>query len=48
MSVFDPLRGMFSESTQIHYECRNCGVTLDTPIEECPHCESAEVAEYRF
>jgi rubrerythrin len=48
MGMFDPLRGLFSESAQIYHECRDCGLTLDTPIDECPHCESGEIAEYRL
>jgi rubrerythrin len=48
MGVFDPVRGMFSENIQTFYECRDCGHSLDTHIDECPHCGSSEIVSYQL
>lgn len=29
-------------------ECRRCGTTVETTEEECPVCDSAEIATYQI
>ncbi len=31
-----------------HYECRNCGTTLEEERDTCPNCDSSEIATYEF
>jgi rubrerythrin len=31
----------------LHYECRNCGTSLESREAECPYCDRTEVAVYR-
>jgi len=30
------------------YECRNCGTKLAPDREQCPNCDSREIAHYEF
>lgn len=48
MGVFDPVRGIFSETTQTFHECRQCGLSLESHLDKCPECGSAEIASYQF
>lgn len=29
-------------------ECRRCGTMVETSADECPECDSAEIATYRI
>ncbi len=29
-----------------HYECRQCGTTVDVTTDECPACGSTNIVEY--
>jgi rubrerythrin len=31
-----------------HYECRQCGHTLDCEQSQCPVCQADEIATYRI
>lgn len=31
-----------------HYECRNCGTALPRGEDECPDCESSEIARFEL
>jgi ribosomal protein L37E len=48
MGVFDPVRGIFSADSPTHHECRKCGCSLETHLDECPECGSPEIASYQF
>lgn len=32
--------------SQVIYECRRCGTTVDRSAESCPVCGAAEIAQY--
>lgn len=32
----------------VHYECRNCGTTLEEAQEQCPECGAEDVATYQL
>jgi len=32
--------------SQVIYECRRCGTTIDRGTECCPVCDAAEIARY--
>lgn len=34
--------------TRVRYECRDCGLKLDSGAEECPNCRSNEIAQYEL
>ncbi|SHH20899.1 hypothetical protein SAMN05443636_2039 [Halobaculum gomorrense] len=34
--------------TEVYWECRRCGTTVDGATEECPTCGSAQIARYEM
>ncbi len=46
MGVLDALRS--TDSSVELYECRNCGEKLPKDVDECPTCDSEEIAHYVF
>ena len=48
MGLLRVLRGGADGETSTLYECRNCGTKLPPDVDECPDCESTEIACYTF
>lgn len=48
MALIERVLNSFGFGEEIHYECRNCGTTLEEDIDICPECGATEIAEYRF
>lgn len=46
--VIKNLKKMFNRGgqPQAHFECRDCGTTVDTPSSVCPNCGSQEIGRY--
>lgn len=32
----------------VHVECRACGLSLDSGVENCPNCRSNEIGRYEL
>lgn len=47
MTLKDVLTGLLTDDGP-HYECRNCGTTLEESHDVCPNCDSSEIATYEF
>lgn len=48
MGVLKAVKTRLRASDVTHYECRNCGRTLETDVEECPICQATEIAYYKW
>lgn len=46
MSIVDALRRAVTDGSSTFYECRNCGTTLSSDVEECGACGAEDVACY--
>lgn len=50
MSLRQLVRGLiddgFGPEQAVHYECRHCGVALESPEDECTECGSTDVSRY--
>ena len=38
----------FRTGTEVVYECRNCGTTVEDVDSDCPSCEGNEIATYQI
>lgn len=48
MGILDSLRKPGLGTGETVYECRNCGKTVSSDSDECPACDSTEIAAYDF
>lgn len=48
MGMLDAVKTRFGASDVTQYECRHCGRTLETDVEECPTCRATEIAYYEW
>jgi|AntDeeMinimDraft_5_1070356.scaffolds.fasta_scaffold06200_3 rubrerythrin len=50
MSVFNRLVGVIrtEEESDVLYECRRCGTSLDVSQRSCPMCGSGDCATYEL
>ena len=46
MTLLTRVRGLIGTDTV--YECRRCGATLESELDECPLCETSDVARYEI
>lgn len=46
--VIPYLQRRFGADSVIHYECRNCGTTLNGDIVGCSACESRNIVKYEW
>lgn len=44
--LLDVMQGMASSERKDYYECRDCGITVSPQTDECPGCESNQIAWY--
>lgn len=45
MTLLKRVRGFIGES-ELVYECRRCGTTLESAVEDCPQCGECDIAAY--
>lgn len=48
MGVLNTIRDAVGRNPSVLYECRDCGEKIEDDVEECPACESDEIARYQF
>ncbi|ELY95142.1 hypothetical protein C483_02221 [Natrialba hulunbeirensis JCM 10989] len=48
--LFDDLNRLLARTsqTEVVYECRRCGTTVDSDAETCPACESDAIVQHRI
>lgn len=46
MTLLTRVRALLGEDTV--YECRHCGTTLESELDECPTCGDGTVARYEI
>lgn len=48
MGVLSTIRDAVGGGSSVLYECRDCGEKIEDDVEECPACDSDEIARYQF
>ncbi len=48
MGLLEVLRRAEDGTNGAMYECRDCGTTVSPEMEECPVCDSTEIACYKI
>ncbi len=45
MTLLTRVRGLIGDDSSV-YECRHCGTTLESDIDDCPLCGKSAVVAY--